>query len=205
VNTIKVIAIFCLLPTFLFGQNSVDENGLRQGTWSKKWENGKTRYKGQFEDDKAVGVFYYWYADGNPQSILSYIGKGHIAHCKIYGVDGNIAAKGKYIDQMKDSTWLYYDYQGRLRTKNNYNEGLMEGEQVTYSYKGKIVEIINYYDDKKQKSIKYKTPKITKKTVYEDKHCYDLGVLYEILKFNSEKHNGYNTVCEVSFKIEQEY
>jgi hypothetical protein len=56
-----------------------------------------------------------------------------------------------------------------------------------------------YYDDKKQKTIKYKTPKITKKTVYEDKHCYDLGVLYEILKF------GYNTVCEVSFKIDQEY
>ena len=63
----------------------------------------------------------------------------------------------------------------------------------------------NYYDDKKNKTIKYKTPKITNKTVYEDKHCYDLGVLYEILKFNSEKHNGYKTVCEVSFKIDQEY
>ncbi|MBT6029213.1 MAG: hypothetical protein HOH13_02820 [Crocinitomicaceae bacterium] len=148
-NTIKVLIILCFLPTFLFGQNSIDENGLKQGAWSKKWENGKTRYKGQFEDDKAVGVFYYWYADGSPQSILSYIGKAHVAYCKIYGIDGNIAATGKYIDQMKDSTWLYYDYQGRLRSKNNYNEGLMEGEQVTYSYKGKIVEIIDYYDDKK--------------------------------------------------------
>ena len=63
----------------------------------------------------------------------------------------------------------------------------------------------DYYDHKKEKTIKYKKPKITTKTVYEDKYCYDLGALYEILKFNSEKHNGYNTVCEVSFKIEQEY
>ncbi len=63
----------------------------------------------------------------------------------------------------------------------------------------------DYYDHKKEKTIKYKTPKITTKTVYESKHCYELGELYEILKFASEKHNGYNTVCEVSFKIEQEY
>ena len=62
----------------------------------------------------------------------------------------------------------------------------------------------DYYDHKKEKTIKYKTPKITKKTVYEDEHCYDLGELYEILKFNSQKHSGYDTVCEVSFKLDQE-
>lgn len=148
-NTIKYLFIFCFVPTLLFGQNKIDENGLKQGEWSKKWDNGKTRYRGQFEDDKPLGVFHYWYSTGEPQSVLSYLGKEHIAYCKIYGIDGNVAAHGKYIDQMKDSTWLYYDYQGRIRNKNNYTEGLMEGEQVTYSYKGKIVEIINYYDDKK--------------------------------------------------------
>lgn len=63
----------------------------------------------------------------------------------------------------------------------------------------------DYYDHKKGKTIKYKTPLIMKKTVYEDKHCYDLGELYEILKFNSQKHSGYDTVCEVSFKLDQEY
>jgi len=55
--------------------------------------------------------------------------------------------------------------------------------------------------NKRRSSIRHHN--ITKKTVYEDKHCYDLVVFYEILKFNSEKHNGYNTVCEVSFKIDQ--
>ena len=63
----------------------------------------------------------------------------------------------------------------------------------------------NYYDRKKEKTIKYKSPKITKKTVYDEKWCHDLGELYEIIKFNCEKHNSYNTNCEVNFKIEKEY
>ena len=46
---------------------------------------------------------------------------------------------------------------------------------------------------------------ITKKTVYVEEYCHDLGELYEILKFNCEKHNGYRTNCEVTFKIENEY
>jgi hypothetical protein len=63
----------------------------------------------------------------------------------------------------------------------------------------------DYYDHKQEKTIKYKSPKITKKTVYDEEYCHDLGDLYEILKFNSEKHNGYRTNCEVTFELENEY
>ena len=72
----------------------------------------------------------------------------------------------------------------------------------------KIVAITkddDYYDKKKAKTVKYKLPKIKKKTVYDEEWCHDLGELYEIIKFNCEKHNGYRTNCEVTFKIEQEY
>lgn len=63
----------------------------------------------------------------------------------------------------------------------------------------------DYYDHKQEKTIKYKSPKITKKTVYDEEYCHDLGELYEVLKFNCEKHNDHNTSCEVNFKIEKEY
>ena len=138
-----------LLPLLMVGQNVTDDQGRRQGEWSKKWENGVTRYKGQFLNDKPVGTFYYWYESGEPQTVLAYSAGGHIAHCVTYGLNGSVSAKGKYLDQLKDSTWLFYDEKGRLRSKNNYNEGLLEGVQVTYNYAGKIMEIIHYFDDKK--------------------------------------------------------
>jgi hypothetical protein len=62
-----------------------------------------------------------------------------------------------------------------------------------------------YYDEKKNKHIKYKTPKVTKKTIFEDGYCHDLGELYEIIKFNTEKHFGYNTIIEAKFEPYNEY
>ena len=55
----------------------------------------------------------------------------------------------------------------------------------------------DYYDSKKEKRIKYKNPKVTKKIVYEGR-CYDLGEFYETLKFNIEKHaNDYDVNLNV--------
>ena len=59
----------------------------------------------------------------------------------------------------------------------------------------------DYYDSKKEKTIKYKKPKVKKKVIFEDKYCYDLGELYEILKFNAEKHGMYRTECDVTFQV----
>ena len=40
----------------------------------------------------------------------------------------------------------------------------------------------------------YKKPKITRKVLNVDNlHAYDLGELYEIIRFYTEKHSGYQT------------
>jgi len=173
-----IIFMLWAFPTLICAQNMVDDQGLKQGEWSKKWKSGATRYKGQFLNDKPVGEFHYWYSTGEAQSVLTYAVGGHIAHCITYGLDGNVAAKGKYVDQLKDSIWLFFDYQGRLRSKNDYNEGLLEGEQVTYNYAGKIMEIIAYYDDKKHGDWTqfYKNGKIKVKGQWNE--GYPSGKLY---------------------------
>ncbi len=144
-----VLLILLVVPLVGFSQNKKDSQGRKQGEWSAKWDNGKTRYKGEFKDDKPTGKFYYWYETGEPQTVLTYSVNGHVAYAKTYSKNGNILAKGKYVDQMRDSLWIFYDEKGRVRSKNFYNEGLLEGEQLTYDYKGRLVEIINYKDDKK--------------------------------------------------------
>jgi hypothetical protein len=63
----------------------------------------------------------------------------------------------------------------------------------------------SYYDSKKKKSIKYKKPKITRKVLNTDSYAYDLGELYEIIRFFTEKHNDSNTECEITFRTNAEY
>jgi len=60
-----------------------------------------------------------------------------------------------------------------------------------------------YYDEKKKKSVKYKKPIVKKTTVFSDNYIYDLGELYETMKFLSQKH-CYSTL-EVSFEVGIEY
>ena len=68
-----------------------------------------------------------------------------------------------------------------------------------------IREDDGYYNNKKKKYVYYKEPKITKTTVFEDKHCYDLGELYENIKFFTEKATTEGNKIEISFNTLIEY
>ena len=57
-----------------------------------------------------------------------------------------------------------------------------------------------YYDDKTKKHIKYKTPKVTKKVLFEDS-CFDIGELYVQIKNCHDR--GYHDI-QVSFNTQYE-
>tara|TARA_R110000823_G_scaffold301539_1_gene422568 strand:+ start:399 stop:611 length:213 start_codon:yes stop_codon:yes gene_type:complete len=59
------------------------------------------------------------------------------------------------------------------------------------------------YDNKKEKYVKFKKPKTIVKTVFDDDFVYDIGELYEVLKFNSEK-NTSGTIS-VTFETDLQY
>jgi hypothetical protein len=58
-----------------------------------------------------------------------------------------------------------------------------------------------YYNPKTKKHIKYKTPKITKKVLFED-YCFDIGELYVQIKNCHDR--GYENI-QVSFSTNIEY
>jgi len=59
------------------------------------------------------------------------------------------------------------------------------------------------YNDNKQKFIKHKRPKTIIKTVFDDDFVGDIGELYEVLKFHTDKnHSG---TLEVKLKPEVQY
>lgn len=120
--------------------NSTDAKGRKQGSWSKTWPNGKTRYLGQFKDDKPVGTFKHYDEEGKLTTLQEHAGDGRISRARHFHANGTLLAQGKYLGQEKDSTWNYYDPEGRLRKVERFAAGGMNGEQVTYYPDGTTAE-----------------------------------------------------------------
>lgn len=127
-----------------YTQNSADSQGRKQGQWSKFWPNGKMRYMGQFKDDKALGEFKHYDEDGHLVSIQHHAGDGKVSRAQHFHPNGKVMATGKYVAQVKDSTWNYFDTEGRLRKVERYANGQLHGGQEAYYSNGQMAELDNY-------------------------------------------------------------
>ena len=82
---------------------------MKQGLWKKTYDNGNIRYKGNFIDDKADGIFYYYYKSGELKLEKEFFHSGSAAATYVYYKNGNLKASGLYVNEQKDSTWNYYN------------------------------------------------------------------------------------------------
>ncbi|MFM1877012.1 MAG: hypothetical protein RL266_2749 [Bacteroidota bacterium] len=139
-----ILALLSVL--FAFGQdmNRTDENGLKQGNWKKLYKNGKVRYEGQFKDDKPVGLFKYYYENGELQATNNHVGDGTVAN-HVYHKNGKIKAKGIYQGQLKDSLWQYFNENEILVLEETYHSDTLHGYQKTYYENGQLGEETNYH------------------------------------------------------------
>lgn len=101
-------ALLLLLPIITNAQNLTDEAGRKQGPWVKKYPNGKIMYEATFRDDKPVGLFKRYDADGNPQSELTYSEKNDEVKALFFYPDGRKAGEGTYISRKKEGPWRFY-------------------------------------------------------------------------------------------------
>lgn len=145
----KNLFIFSLvIASFYSVSQTTDASGKKQGYWKKKDEKtGKLLYEGLFKDDKPVGVFKYYYVNDSLQAIMNFKDGGKIAYATLYHPTGKKMGQGKYITEMKDSTWLYYDDKGVLISKDDYKMGKKDGKSIVYLPDGAIAEERNYKSD----------------------------------------------------------
>ena len=106
-----LISIFLVFSFSVNAQNlnQIDNNGQKQGLWKKSYENGNLRYKGQFNNDIPIGIFYYYYKSGELQLEKEFFHNGSAAATYIFYKNGNLKASGLYVNEIKDSTWNYYN------------------------------------------------------------------------------------------------
>lgn len=127
--------------------NRTDVKGLKQGIWRKYYSNDVLFSEGVYKDGKHTGTFNTFYKSGKPQSILKFRGLTEINDAEIFSEDSGLMAKGKYIERIKDSLWVYYDRMGKKSSEEFYNKGKKEGTWKLYYPNGKVSRTVTYKKD----------------------------------------------------------
>ena len=108
-----IIVIFIgFITSFSFSQeyNIMDDQGRKQGKWIKTYEGKKEiLYKGNFKDNKPTGLFVFYYESGKVKAKNTYFNDGYNSYASTYYDNGKLMSTGKYVNQKKDSTWVYLD------------------------------------------------------------------------------------------------
>ncbi len=121
--------------------NQLNDAGQKTGYWKKYYDNGKLRYEGCFENDKPVGLMRKFYKGGIPEAVIHFSNDGNSARAELFYENGKIAAKGNYVGNKKDSTWLFYSfYNGRLAIQENYTMGKKNGMSQNFYDNGQVSE-----------------------------------------------------------------
>lgn len=135
-----------------YGLNQQDDQGRRFGRWEGRYPNGNLRYKGQFSNNRPVGLFEYFLEDGTLRATNTFEPGGVKAHHKSYSKSGILIAEGIYLNQKKDSIWLIFsDADGAMLSEESYQYNQLHGlTRVFYPKTSKLAEETQYESGMKQ-------------------------------------------------------
>lgn len=221
----KYIILFLSLYCFSgYAQvNQKDSKGRKQGVWKKPFKNSSAfQYVGQFKDDKPTGKFSYFYETGQLKAKMDFLADGKTCYALMYHESGYLMAKGKYIDQKKDSTWVQYDDRGVISYQEDYKNGMLHGQRVVfyepsagqykvmeYSYwennvlngefkkfhpNSKVAEEGNYLDGNKNGEIKHYHP--NGKIALIERYKYAVKHGYQVVFDETGKQVGFKLYWE---------
>jgi antitoxin component YwqK of YwqJK toxin-antitoxin module len=134
-RNLSFILLFISASFAAFSQENQSDAKGKQGRWVKKDAENKPIYEGQFKDDKPYGEFKYYYETGQVKFITVFSENGKVARTKMYYESGKMMACGKFINEVKDSTWKYFsETDGMLMREENLTNGKKNGICKVYNF-----------------------------------------------------------------------
>ncbi len=132
--------------------NQTDAQGRKQGFWIKRNPDKSILYEGSFKDDHPVGELKRYYGDKTLKSVLNFSSNGKEATALLYHPNGNLASKGKYVDQEKEGKWQFFSaiVKNYLISEEMYSHNLRNGLTVRFYPDSTIAEKMNYVRDVRQ-------------------------------------------------------
>lgn len=133
-----IVHIMLIISSFslIIGQdqtyNQLDKNQKKTGLWIGYHEKtNNKRYMGEFQDGQPKGVFNYYAIEGHLSAKVNFMNDS-LSSTEMYFDNGNVMAKGKFINQMKQGKWFTYTRDGNLLNIFNFDRGAMHGKQYLY-------------------------------------------------------------------------
>jgi antitoxin component YwqK of YwqJK toxin-antitoxin module len=212
--TLTLLLFFILSSSFAQPAqqiNQKDANGLKHGIWKKPYDDIKAyHYIGQFKHGKPYGTFTYFYKSGNVESEMTFKNDGKEAYAKLFHESsGRLMAQGKYLNQQKDSLWLYYDNKGQLKSQEWYKDGKLNGQRVVYyePVNGQYrVARFEYYKDgllNGQYKEYYPNTKLKSEGIYKDgyldglvKFYYPNGRIQKVERYQHHVKHGWTVLYD---------
>lgn len=126
--------------------NQKNPEGEKIGKWRDFYDNGNLRYIGQFKENEPYGTFRNYYPAGKLQVKREFL-EPTLSQVTFYYQDGDLMAKGFYLNQEKDSLWQTFGADSNIVSEGNYLKGKKYGIWTIYFPNGKVAEEITYVDD----------------------------------------------------------
>lgn len=192
--------------------NQTDSQGRKQGVWKKPYPDVQVfKYVGQFKDDIPYGKFVYYYDTGEVEAVMNYSENGTVCRSSMYHRSGYLMARGKYINQEKDSIWFYYDDRGYLSYQEEYKGGQLNGQKIVYYMpvdgEYRVMRYENYKDGIRSGESKeyYDNKSLKKECVFVDgyvhgtmKIYYPTGELQGLFQYKNGKKHGWQIIYKTN-------
>ncbi|MFT6166385.1 MAG: antitoxin component YwqK of YwqJK toxin-antitoxin module [Vicingaceae bacterium] len=180
-----LLVLFAVVSQPLLAQeqtqlNQKNTNGQKDGKWKGYYNDESVRYVGQFENDLPFGVFYHYYGDGKLQTKMIYRTPTVVFTSMFYST-GEKLAEGKYINKLKDSTWITFGAEDKVVEKGDYKMGKKVGVWRTYYLNGETSAEMNYVNDLKDGAYRifYEDGKVKDSSNFKGGKLNGLSVIYD--------------------------
>jgi len=138
----SLLFLLFFFPLAVLAQlNQTDANGLRQGHWEKRQDNGRLLYEGSFKDGKPVGEWKRYHPGGQLKAQIEY--RGDTAYTQLFDVWRKKLAEGDFVNERKEGLWKIYN-DNRLVADETYTGGMKNGVAHRYYDTGEVMEETNW-------------------------------------------------------------
>lgn len=135
--------------------NRRDAKGLKQGVWRKFYQSDTLCSETYFLNDKPTGKSRTYYESGNLKAEVIFAKGSTKGKGLSYYEKGKIMARGNYVGQKKDSTWVFYhEFTDTISAIEIYKAGVADGVWKVFYENGVLAHEISYKKGKKDGLVK---------------------------------------------------
>ncbi|MBA4154618.1 MAG: hypothetical protein C0512_09760 [Flavobacterium sp.] len=152
----KIVMIIFFISSTIFAQekfNQLDEKGNKHGPWKGVYEDTKyTKYEGQFEHGKEIGVFNFYDNTKVKKIIATRDFTANDGSCYTIFYNGKFkVSEGKLVNKVYEGEWKFYHLKSdTIMNVENYKKGKLHGTKKVFYNTGLLAEESNYKEGLKE-------------------------------------------------------